>query len=259
MHICEPYLINPTHPITVAVIGCGGTGSRLLTELVKVHLALRSKDHPGLMVIACDPDMVTNANQARQMFYEEDVGQNKATVLINRINANYGFNWKAIPNTFQHMIQYVTLFFPGEKVHGQGANVIMSCLDKIDQRAELIYMVRRKERFRYGDTSKLYYMFDFGNGKEHGQIILSSHNCEKKRKLRDMMSIYPDVFQQKEKEDEPSCSLAMALNRQSLFINGFLAIHGAAWLYEMITKGFTTRSELYFNMTGPELTIKPIK
>lgn len=241
-------MLNPTHPVTVAVIGCGGTGSRLLTELVKVHLALQAKDHPGLMVYACDPDLVSSANLARQMFYLEDEGINKATVLITRINQNYGLKWKAIPNTFQYMIN-----------HNQGANVFMSCLDQVKHRRELIEMVRTKTALRIGDTKTLHYMFDFGNGKDYGQILLSSHNCLKKNKLKDMLSLYPDVFEKEEVDEGPSCSLAVALNRQSLFINGFLALHGAAWLYDMLVKGFTAKSELYFNMNGPTLQVREIK
>jgi hypothetical protein len=37
---------------------------------------------------------------ARQPFSASVIGQNKATVLINRINLFWGTNWQAVPNQF---------------------------------------------------------------------------------------------------------------------------------------------------------------
>ncbi len=47
-----------------------------------------------------DADTVPETNCVRQPFSASDIGQNKSTVLINRINMFWGTNWSAIPNHF---------------------------------------------------------------------------------------------------------------------------------------------------------------
>jgi hypothetical protein len=34
MHFTDACLLNPTHPVTVNLIGCGGTGSQVLQKMV---------------------------------------------------------------------------------------------------------------------------------------------------------------------------------------------------------------------------------
>ncbi len=48
MHFVHNYLINPTNPIKVNVIGAGGTGSYMILELSKLNLAMLKLGHPGL-------------------------------------------------------------------------------------------------------------------------------------------------------------------------------------------------------------------
>ncbi|MBO8471748.1 MAG: ThiF family adenylyltransferase, partial [Bacteroidetes bacterium] len=78
VHYIDNYLINPQHPVTVNVIGAGGTGSQVLTCLARFDTALRGLGHPGLFVTVYDPDTVTEANIGRQLFSPSDIGLNKA-------------------------------------------------------------------------------------------------------------------------------------------------------------------------------------
>jgi ThiF family len=54
----------------------------------------------GLDVVMMDADQVSETNCVRQPFSASDVGQNKATVLINRINRFWGTRWRAEPTNF---------------------------------------------------------------------------------------------------------------------------------------------------------------
>jgi hypothetical protein len=40
VHYTNKYLINPEHPITIHVIGCGGNGSQMLMQLARLIEAL---------------------------------------------------------------------------------------------------------------------------------------------------------------------------------------------------------------------------
>ncbi|RZJ66790.1 MAG: hypothetical protein EOO45_15835, partial [Flavobacterium sp.] len=120
VHIVYPYLINPTSPVSVNLIGAGGTGSQMLTALARINQALIALGHAGLLVNVFDDDIVQQANLARQLFTSHEIGLNKAVVLINRINRFFGTNWKAVPERFE---------YPSKKpCENRMANVTVSCV-----------------------------------------------------------------------------------------------------------------------------------
>jgi hypothetical protein len=47
IHIADPLLINPTNPITVNLIGAGGTGSHMVMALAKTHASLMALAIPA--------------------------------------------------------------------------------------------------------------------------------------------------------------------------------------------------------------------
>ena len=50
IHFTDHYLLSPHHPVTVFVIGAGGTGSQVVTNLARMNKALQSLGHVGLHV-----------------------------------------------------------------------------------------------------------------------------------------------------------------------------------------------------------------
>ena len=98
VHYIDNYLINPQHPVTVNLIGAGGTGSQVLTCLARLDTALRGLGHPGLFITVYDSDIVTEANIGRQLFSPSDIGLNKAQCLVTRMNNFFGNDWKAVPD-----------------------------------------------------------------------------------------------------------------------------------------------------------------
>ena len=81
IHFTDRYLLNPRHPVTVFVIGAGGTGSQVITNLARMSMALQALGHPGLHVTVFDPDTVSQANIGRQLFSETELRLNKAVSL----------------------------------------------------------------------------------------------------------------------------------------------------------------------------------
>src|ERR1700759_800323 len=100
IHFTDSGLLNPTNPVTINLIGSGGTGSHLLTALARMNHALTALGHAGLHLQVFDDDKVSEANLGRQLFAESELGQYKAVALINRINRFFGTNWKAVPIKF---------------------------------------------------------------------------------------------------------------------------------------------------------------
>lgn len=129
VHYIDNYLLNPQHPVTVNLIGAGGTGSLVLTCLARLDVTLRALGHPGLFVTLYDPDIVTDANIGRQLFGSSDLGLNKAQCLITRVNNFFGNDWKAVPDIFPTVLK--------DARRDDMANITVTCTDNIKSRLDL--------------------------------------------------------------------------------------------------------------------------
>lgn len=244
MHIIPSYLLNPTHPVTVCVIGCGGTGSQVLVSLARINHTLQALGHPGLHVVTFDPDTVSQTNVGRQLFSQSDIGINKAVLLTTRVNTFYGTAWEAIPERF-------------DKKNGRKCNITITCVDNLKSRIEVGRLLAKCGKSRYHDPyAKVYYWMDFGNARHTGQVVLGTLTRIKQPEsaLFETISRLP-VFTEKfnvktikEEDSGPSCSHADALSKQSLFINSTLAQLGCDMLLEMLTEGMIGYSGFYLNL-----------
>lgn len=109
-------------PIRVLVVGAGGTGSAILMGLPYLRQAMRVWGHPsGLEVSMMDADIVSETNCVRQPFSVSDIGQNKATVLINRINMFWGTKWSAEPSFFGDCTLH--------RSHHEAPDLLIGCVD----------------------------------------------------------------------------------------------------------------------------------
>ena len=129
IHYIDNYLINPQHPVTVNLIGAGGTGSQVLTCLARLDTALRGLGHPGLFITVYDSDIVTEANIGRQLFSPSDIGLNKAQCLVTRMNNFFGNDWKAVPDIYPAALK--------DARRDNLANITITCTDNIKSRIDL--------------------------------------------------------------------------------------------------------------------------
>src|ERR1700748_3293241 len=155
VHFADKYLIQPTNPISVNLIGPGGTGSQVLTALARINHSLNAMQHAGLFVRVFDDDIITEANRGRQLFTSAELGLNKGVALINRINRFFGTNWKAIPSKFG---KDTLACYPQYK-----ANITVSCVDSVAARFEIADVLSNLENST--DVNKALYWMDFGNSR----------------------------------------------------------------------------------------------
>ena len=121
-----------THPVNIDLIGVGGGGSLVLSGLVRLHLAMKSLGHPhGLAVNVWDPDIVSQANVGRQLFAPNEVGLNKAEVLVSRYNLGFALNWKAHPERYNNC--------------SYSRHIIIACVDSRKSRKEIFSNTAEKE------------------------------------------------------------------------------------------------------------------
>lgn len=98
---------------------------------------------------------------------------------------------------------------------------------------------------------------DFGNGRDTGQVILStigrikqptSEKFETVESLPFITEEFEKLLRQSETDELPSCSLAEALERQDLFINSTLAQTGCSMLWQLFRTGMTTQRGCFLNL-----------
>jgi PRTRC genetic system ThiF family protein len=258
VHYTEQYLIDPSHPVTVNLIGCGGTGSQVLNSLARMNAALIRLGHPGLYVRAIDPKTVTDANMGRQLFSPADVDEYKSVVLIGRINRFFQSDWEAIPELYD------------SKAGIAQANITISCVDSGKARVAVIDGIghKGKKAYYYQEPwEQTYYWMDFGNMQDRGQVVLgtlkeiqrfgkSEFIC--RQVLPTIDKLHPEILVDNKDDDQgPSCSLAEALNKQDLFINTNLANMGMAILWKMFRELHIKSHGLYLNLSTMVST--PIK
>ena len=166
VHYIDNYLVNPQHPVTVNLIGAGGTGSQVLTCLARLDAALRGLGHPGLFVTLYDPDIVTEANIGRQLFGPSDLGQNKAQCLVTRINNFFGNDWKAQPDIYPTVLK--------DARRDNLANITITCTDNIKSRIDLWNLLKALPQPTYCTYETPLYWMDFGNTQTTGQVVMGT-------------------------------------------------------------------------------------
>lgn len=247
-HIINNRLLTGT--VEVALVGCGGVGSQVLTGLARLHTALVALGHPGgLNVTAYDPDTVSESNVGRQLFSPADVGINKAVLLVHRLNTFFGLNWTAKPCRFPEVGMF-------NKPH-----IVISCVDTKAARRAIAKEVGHSNTY-----NPIYYWLDMGNNLTDGQIILGQPGFGKKRKkgqqvaLPTVTDLYPEIMDASlpEDDDGPSCSLAEALERQDLFIGQSIATFGLQLLWSLFRNGGVDHHGYFVNLKAGRVTPLPV-
>ena len=215
----------------IALVGCGGNGSQMLTGLARLNHAITALGHPGLSVRAYDPDTVSEANMGRQLFGGFDVGTSKAHTLVNRINAFFGLAWDAHFGRYEH---------PQRPV-----DIMIVCVDSAKARHEIS---------RRASKSPPAYVMDLGNRAADGQVVFGQPTMVDREpkgstRLPSPYELLPELVNTAAPEDDtPSCGLAEALERQELFINQAIVTPALSILWEFFRYGQLTWHGAFVNL-----------
>lgn len=241
-HKVYEYIKNPVHPITIDLVGCGGTGSLVLTRLARMNFALKKLNHPGIHVTVYDDDIVESHNIGRQNFTEDDLFQNKAFCLVEKCNIAYGTDWYSY----------------SEKHHGNfNSNILISCVDNVLFRKHLFHNSANPNK-AYQPYEKPYYWLDCGNGKDFGQVVLGDP-YDYKNGLKSIFRIFNDMekYESVEFQGIESCGYADSLEVQDLFINDIIACHACELIWKLFRQEHLEYHGVIINQE--KLICKPLK
>lgn len=241
VHFMPQRIRQPVDPIRICLVGAGGTGSQVAMGLARINYSLINMNHPGLEVFIFDPDDITGPNVGRQLFAESEIGMNKALAITTRINRFFGFAWQA----------------ESYKYTGQRGNILITCIDSVKDRWKIKNLIVKHkgnaEAPALGFRERQYYWIDTGNDFDFGQIVMGSCNRFKQptkesvKWLSNVFDLHPD-FNQVDREDEPSCSIAQALGKQDLFINSIIANYTCHLTWKILTQQYLDYHAIYVNL-----------
>ena len=234
--------LNAVQPLSIVLIGAGGTGSELLSLLVKQHHTLLRLGDPGYKLTVFDPDTVSESNIGRQNFYACDVGRNKAQTLVGRYNAFAGTAWTAHAEKLQD----------GHSRVLANADVIFSCTDSPAART-LIGTMGRNQR---GPAASAPLWIDGGNSAHEAQVVMG-HWSGAQGRIPNVLDLFPSLAALPER-NEPSCSTEAAIQRQDLGINTAVAASMANLLWQLKRHGQVSFHGQYIDLRRGESAPMPI-
>jgi PRTRC genetic system ThiF family protein len=244
------WIYKPTRgsALTIDLIGCGGNGSAMAGHLARIAAALPlipdAVEKRQVELRFWDPDIVTPANLYRQRFVSQNLGENKAACLAHMIFQSFG-----VPVSFSDQRYQTSLYFG----RNSAADIVVSCVDSISSRRSIYKEITR-------EISKPRYWLDLGNTDNKGQFILGQiapEYVKKRPTLRHLFDVHPELVHREDELDQPSCSVAEALQRQDLFVNTTLAAHAANLLWSLLRHGSIEHHGGYVDLkTG---AVEPIR
>lgn len=215
-----PPLLEPIYPISVHVVGAGGTGIEILRKLSQFHIALKNSGHPGIRVVVWDGDIIEEHNLCRQLYHRDEIGMMKSRALVKRYNEFFGFRWSFRDNVTPSSIIN----------HGC---IIIGCTDTIFSRRILLDIAKNRKSTIY---------IDCGNGKDYGQVLVQ----------KGPKGVITDWLSQDLKEDveTPSCSIADSLGKQNVMINGWVAQIACQAFHDLFFGDYQCKDRYYIK-TNP--------
>jgi len=238
-HFLPPAL--ESRAINVLLVGCGGNGAQVLMGLASMDTALRAISSRSLHVTVVDDDVVTEANLGRQPFYRCDLGNSKARTLVERVNLAHGLGWTAVHGRA-----------PGA-IGTDRIDLLITCVDTAAARRAL------GGEMKDGRGAPIYWL-DLGNRATDGQYLIGCPEPSWSRgegRLPTVLEYFPELTDENVLEDDaPSCSVAEALERQSLFVNRVIASHALQLLFDLLARGSIGHAGAFINLaTGQAVPI----
>jgi PRTRC genetic system ThiF family protein len=273
---------GPNAAVRIALAGAGGNGSQMVTCLARMDRALRCLDLGRIDLDLYDPDLVTQSNIGRQLFYPSEVGLNKASALVHRANVGFGVQWQAI--TEKYLAQSCKSGL-GHFALSSRYDFLITCVDSGAARREISDAMqpaspdgKSTDSLARGVVMPPVYWLDLGNegipGAEGstGQVILgqpaywlndtnkNDTNKNSGQRLPTVVELYPEFYDGQVPESNlPSCSLADALVHQDLFINDHVSRWAAHLLWTLLRTRQLAHAGYFVNLRDGRVNPLPAR
>ena len=218
--------LRPFRHVSFLLVGCGGTGSHLLSGIATLMMELEAHGISCDLSL-CDPDTVEKQNVGRQLFSAGEIGLSEAQALARRMLAAYG---RVVTASTDPIAEKNFLGPPPRNVIG----VVIGAVDNSAARAVIAQQIQN------GDGNL--WWLDCGNENYSGQVAIGNTTDAKDfTPEMGMVSclpaphvVYPDLIEEPKKKrpagPAASCATALASGDQGLMVNRMVA----AWALSML-------------------------
>lgn len=255
--LIDPFLSAQSYSSTaVFVVGCGGTGGRLI-PLVAQHICNhnneiannpRNKQHlkHRMQLVLVDADDVEDKNLRRQNFFKFDVGKNKSQIFAERYSAVYGMD-------IHYVDKYITEADHPFNAFRAENFIIFDCTDNVKARRAIEVTSIAGCTYRS--------IISCGNEDTFGQVLLSYvHNAghgtssigrcieslstiksmidkpsvSAKNHIRYLPSLL-ELYRDFKDTEKPSCTEVALVDDQSMPINTMVAMFAYNVFYNLVS------------------------
>lgn len=214
------FLLPPTQPIAIVVVGCGGTGGYVAQGLARLMVENKRRGGPHLVLMLIDGDVVEPANCGRQLFAPAEVGRNKAQTLAARLATVWGLPVTAVPQMASAALLHT--LSTGAPTH---LKLLIGCVDNAEARRSIAATLPR-----------WVVTIDCGNAEHTGQVAVGTtsdpHRLRGALALRSVAAalpspylVYPNLLEDPAipQRADDDCAVAVQDNRQGLNVNQVVA------------------------------------
>lgn len=254
-----PFVVRPG-PLTVCLVGCGGTGSHLAQALARIAAHLRAR-RDELRLIFVDGDEVEDKNVGRQLFTQSDIGKNKAQALAARFSALFGLAIDAVPE--MATVDVLAGLGGIRKKYGgknESTGILVGAVDTAVARKSLHGALRAQ--------SCWHLWLDCGNHDYSGQVAVGNETDPEQlagaikfglcTRLPAPSLVYPNILEATARTLRENCAAAMEDNLQGLMVNTQVAAIAAAYLDRLLVHRRLTQFETYFSQEPLSMRSTPI-
>ncbi|HBJ2623047.1 TPA: ThiF family adenylyltransferase [Clostridium botulinum] len=219
---------------TVIIIGCGATGSNLITLLSQYSISEKKIKN----IVLVDGDNVESKNFRNQKFTMKDVNENKARVLSNRYS-KLGIDISYVPEYISDTEKLINLIKSYDNV------ILVGAVDNNNARQHMhkAFIEERIQSLIYIDT---------GNGDGDGDNRLGQTVCGAKYKGKivkpPVADIYPQILETEKEKDkiEYHCS-QIEEHPQNFVVNVISATVTFTMINNIVSLGKVKKSIVKFN------------
>ena len=214
---------NRNCPVSILMLGAGGTGGHIAPHLYRLLYALNRP----VRVILSDGDIVEQKNLVRQNFCEADLGKNKARVLAERYAGAFGMLTEFIPDFIESPERMMELLSPSAG-NQRILTILIGAVDNNRSR-QLCHEVFYRSR-------SLVYI-DSGNGEFSGQVVCGVRQSNR-TVSKPLARYFPDVMDATDRfPTELSCAEASVSSPQTIAANLTAATVVVDMLYNILVFG----------------------
>lgn len=243
-----PFVVR-AGPLTVCLVGCGGTGSHVAQALARIAAHMRAR-RDDLRLIFIDGDTVEEKNVGRQLFTHADIGKNKSQALAARFSSLFGLAIDAVPE--MATVDVLAALGGIRKRFGgknESTGILVGAVDNAVARKSLHGALRAQ--------SCWHIWLDCGNHDYSGQVAVGTDTDPQKlnnavkfglcTRLPAPSLTYPNLLEATPRTLRENCAAAMEDNLQGLMVNTQVAAIAAAYLDRLIVHRRLTQFETYFS------------